>query len=135
MPPPGPDVALAVVVGPRGVLLIERADRTPPLAFPGGKIEPGETPLEAAARETLEETGVRVTCSAEIGARVHPQTGAAITYVAASPVVGDPLLTENSREVRSVSWWPVTQVLARLTGAVDPVVHEYLAVRSPVGDP
>ncbi len=28
--------------------------------FPGGKIEPGETPAEAAARECLEEAGLRV---------------------------------------------------------------------------
>lgn len=27
---------------------------------PGGKVEPGETPLAAAVRETLEETGIRV---------------------------------------------------------------------------
>ncbi len=28
--------------------------------FPGGKIEPGESPAEAAVRETLEETGLTV---------------------------------------------------------------------------
>lgn len=28
--------------------------------LPGGKVEPGETPLEAAARETYEETGFEI---------------------------------------------------------------------------
>lgn len=28
--------------------------------FPGGKLEPGETPAEATARECLEETGLRI---------------------------------------------------------------------------
>lgn len=27
---------------------------------PGGKVEPGETPLDSAVRETMEETGIRV---------------------------------------------------------------------------
>jgi thiamine-phosphate pyrophosphorylase len=44
------------------VLLVQR-DREPNRgrwSFPGGRIEPGETARDAAARETLEETGVRV---------------------------------------------------------------------------
>ncbi len=54
----------ADVVAIRGdeVLLIERG--WPPhkgkLALPGGHVDPGETSLAAAARELLEETGVRV---------------------------------------------------------------------------
>jgi 8-oxo-dGTP diphosphatase len=36
---------------------------------PGGKIEAGETPLECAIRETIEETGVRV-LDAELAARL-----------------------------------------------------------------
>lgn len=59
--PPRPIVAaLAVVLRGDQVLLVQRAN--PPDAglwgFPGGKIEPGETLLEAAARELFEETGV-----------------------------------------------------------------------------
>lgn len=50
------------------VLLIKRAN--PPQkgrwTVPGGKVEPGETLAEAAARETLEETGLRVAIGAEL---------------------------------------------------------------------
>ncbi len=60
-PTPRPVVAtIAVVVRDDAVLLVRRAN--PPDAglwgFPGGKIEPGEPILAAAARELLEETAV-----------------------------------------------------------------------------
>lgn len=37
------------------------------LALPGGALEPGESPLEAALRETEEEIGIRVPGSAVVG--------------------------------------------------------------------
>ncbi len=37
------------------------------LAFPGGRIDPGETPLAAALRETREEIGLDVSASAVLG--------------------------------------------------------------------
>lgn len=55
-----PAVSVAVVRG-NTVLLVKRA--RPPsqglYAFPGGKVEAGETLEEAAVRELLEETGLR----------------------------------------------------------------------------
>jgi 8-oxo-dGTP pyrophosphatase MutT (NUDIX family) len=49
--------ASGIVIGPRGVLLHEHK-RLGIWIQPGGHIDPGETPWEAALRETREETGL-----------------------------------------------------------------------------
>ncbi|MBZ9840735.1 NUDIX hydrolase [Mesorhizobium sp. CA5] len=57
-----PAVSVAVVRGGT-VLLVKRA-RAPSqglYAYPGGKVEPGETLAQAAARELQEETGLEAT--------------------------------------------------------------------------
>lgn len=48
-----------VVVGPRGVVLLEHK-RLGIWLQPGGHIDPGETPWDAALRECAEETGLEV---------------------------------------------------------------------------
>jgi 8-oxo-dGTP diphosphatase len=59
----GQPIAVAVVEH-QGKFLIGRRPEQAALAgkweFPGGKIEPGETPQAAAVRECLEETGLEV---------------------------------------------------------------------------
>lgn len=49
----------AIVVGPRGVVLL-RHKRLGFWLQPGGHVDPGETPWEAARRESQEETGLSV---------------------------------------------------------------------------
>ncbi|XVV14417.1 NUDIX domain-containing protein [Actinoplanes sp. CA-131856] len=56
--------------GTRWLLLIERSDGHG-WALPGGFVDPGETPLDAAVRELREETGVRVN-GADPWARAMP---------------------------------------------------------------
>jgi 8-oxo-dGTP pyrophosphatase MutT (NUDIX family) len=63
--------ASAVVVGPRGVVL-HRHRRLRRWLQPGGHIDPGERPEDAAVRETVEETGLAVS---------HPPTGPAMVHV------------------------------------------------------
>lgn len=48
-----------VLTGRRGVLLLKHR-KLGIWVQPGGHLEPGETPWEAAARETSEETGIEV---------------------------------------------------------------------------
>lgn len=56
-----PDFAMVVPVTSSGKLLMVRGYKHGPrkvcLSTPGGMVEPGESPLEAAQRELLEETG------------------------------------------------------------------------------
>ena len=71
MPKP---IAIAVVER-EGRFLIGQRGAGVPLAglweFPGGKVEPGETPEQAAVRECHEETGLLVTVVGAYGRVVH----------------------------------------------------------------
>jgi 8-oxo-dGTP pyrophosphatase MutT (NUDIX family) len=68
----------ALVLGPRGTILHVHK-RLGMWLQPGGHVEPGETPWDAAVRETTEETGLPV-CHPAAGPRfvhldVHPAAG------------------------------------------------------------
>src|SRR5438067_13378278 len=68
-----PPIAAAVIAHAGRVLLIRRASPEAALSwsFPAGKLEPGESAAEAAAREAMEEAGVTVEPLRLLGERQH----------------------------------------------------------------
>ncbi len=72
----------ALVTSARGVLLTAYSDRTNAAGtwgFPGGGIDPGESPEEAMHREVWEETGQRITVTGLLGLRSARWIGRAPT--------------------------------------------------------
>lgn len=95
-----PDVTVATVVPHEGRLLVveERVRGETVLNQPAGHLEPGESLLEAATRETLEETAWEVRLTAFVGAYqwVVPESGRAfLRFVFA----GEPLRHHEGREL------------------------------------
>lgn len=122
-----PLVAAAVVIGAQGVLMIRRRVPEGPLLwhFPAGKIEPGESAVDAAVRETDEETGLDVVAGGILGSRVHPQSGWPMVYVACALLDGTPRPV-NPLEVAEVAWVRLAEIPAYVPDGVFPPVQAYL---------
>lgn len=107
----------AVVVDDGQILLEHRVDNDL-WAVPGGALEPGETAAEAAVRETLEETGLRVEVVGLVGIYSDPHH--VIAYdngevrqqfsicLRANPIGGE--LVPQASEAKRVAWVRLTDL-------------------------
>jgi 8-oxo-dGTP diphosphatase len=71
------------------VLGVSRRDDPTAFGLPGGKVDSGETPDEAAARELYEETGLTITDLSLIHQRTSPGEDDYVTYVYTGKVSGE----------------------------------------------
>jgi 8-oxo-dGTP diphosphatase len=103
-----------VVRDDRGRLLLVQRGNHPnrgSWSLPGGRVEPGETPEQAAAREVLEETGLRIRVGpllleTTIGNyRIHDF---AAEVVDGTLRAGDDALDAAFRDVEALSTMPLT---------------------------
>lgn len=116
--------------GPR-VVLTQRSEtlrsHASQVSFPGGKLDPGETPVQAALRETWEEVGVDPSAVEVMGS--FPELWLGPSSNAVTPVLGwvrepHPLRVIDRGEVARVEWVPVADL-------VDPT-HRF-TVKGPSG--
>lgn len=126
----------AAIVADGRVLGCERAE--PPESagrweFPGGKVEPGESELDALVRECREELDVEIEVGDRVGADVPLAHGWALLRVwLARLVTGEPQPLEHASlrwlsvdELDSVPWLPadapIVAELARILKSNDPM--------------
>lgn len=102
---PKPGISAAIIVQGGRVLMVRRRIREGELMwqFPAGAIEAGETPEEAAVRETLEEAGLTVKAARLLGERVHPKTGRLMSYTACDALAGEAYVADPE-ELDAVAW-------------------------------
>lgn len=116
----GPDAAGMVVIDPeRGILMIWRHRFLPDTwgwEIPGGAIDEGESPAEAARREFYEESGWVVRGETRLLSRHHPSVGLvnqtfSIFAADGAELVGVP---PDANEAVRVEWRTVDDVVADL---------------------
>lgn len=102
-------VLVPVVARPEGatVLLTRRSDtlnsHTGQIAFPGGRLDPGETAVEAALREAMEEVGLEAGRVRPVGLSDSHETGTGFRITPVVAMVEPPFdLTLNPDEVADV---------------------------------
>ncbi len=133
-----------VVTGPGGVLLL-RHRLLGIWVQPGGHLEAGETPWEAALRETTEETGLEVALAAPGGGGavadppalahldVHRSAGGHTHLDLRYQLVvkGDPTPRPAPRESQEVAWYALDEAL----GVADPGLRGFLESLARQGQP
>lgn len=92
-----------VLVGRRAADAIDAAGLD---EFPGGKVEPDESPAEAAARECLEEAGIAVRIDGLLDRTASPATSGSldILFFAATP------LDDREEPLVPFAWVPVAEL-------------------------
>lgn len=100
-----PGISAAIIVSDGRVLMVRRRVSEGELMwqFPAGAIEPGEAAVDAAVRETDEETGLTVKAIRLLGERIHPKTHRLMSYTACEVVDGEARVADDE-ELDAITW-------------------------------
>ncbi len=122
------DVVAALVEREGRILVVRRAAgqaQAGKWEFPGGKVEAGESPAAALARELLEELGIEVTVGRRLGENIHSYPGGVVrlSFYAAVIRAGEPVLRVHDR----LAWLPPAELTRVDLAAADRPMAAMLA--------
>ena len=103
--------AAAIVVNDQNELLLILGPRRG-WEMPGGQVEEGESIRDAAIRETLEESGIRIEITGFCGIYQNVSRGICNTLFTGKPVGGTPTPCEEALEV---GFFPLPDALGMVT--------------------
>lgn len=130
-----PHITVATVVEQNGKFLMvrEKSDGVIVYNQPAGHLELDETLIEAATRETLEETGWRVEIRQFLGIYQYTSTSNGLCYVRHC-FIADPIEcihdSELDADILEVQWLNLQEIEARRSDLRSPmvlkVIHDYI---------
>jgi len=130
-------VAMAIIKNKTGkVLIVQRVhpekgsdDSVLTWAFPGGRIEEGETPEDAAVREVEHEAGYIVIPIKLISERKHPQFDTYLYYVSCElDLTKAPKPSFEVHEIETTRWVDPQILKKFFTTDIDPGVMKFLGL-------
>jgi 8-oxo-dGTP diphosphatase len=130
------DVSCAILEGIDGAILAAQRNNEGRFAgkweFPGGKVEPGETPEKSIHREMLEEMGVGITIRDTLPSVRHDY---GFLVVELHPFIAR--ITSGAitlHEHQAIRWDDPANLLSLDWAEADiPVIRMYIALRTPFG--
>jgi ADP-ribose pyrophosphatase len=98
--------------------------------LPGGMFETGESPVDAALREVLEEVGVRVELGELIGAYYVRRAKPGIRFVFRARIADDAAPALSDDELDEIGWFEPNDLPDPMTPALPYAVADAIAGRS-----
>ncbi len=123
--PPNHAAATITLNEDKTQILLQKREDFRIWTIPGGGLDPGETPAEAAVRETFEETGYHVAVDRLVGKYHRPQMNN-IRHIYQARVIGGTPITRGP-ETRAVGWFPLDDLPRSLSKHIHEMIQDALA--------